>query len=182
VPRLRDDDHDRSATLNIAPTVDEMHRAAELLATGEVVDRPAMLINVPSLSDPTMAPAGRHVFSLEVLLTPYRHPGGWASSSEPARWLDLVAGWCEPGFLESIVDWRAVTPDRYEHDFHLPSGHATSFGGGPLAALRNPDPELTTYETAVAGLYLTGAATFPGAGIWGASGRNCATVVLGRHG
>ena len=29
-----------------------------------------------------------------------------------------------------------------------------------------------------AGLYLTGAATFPGAGIWGASGRNCAAVVL----
>ena len=37
---------------------------------------------------------------------------------------------------------------------------------------------LTRYETAVPGLYLTGAATFPGAGIWGASGRNCATVVL----
>ena len=30
------------------------------------------------------------------------------------------------------------------------------------------------------GLYLTGAATFPGAGIWGASGRNCATVILAR--
>ena len=28
------------------------------------------------------------------------------------------------------------------------------------------------------GLFLTGAATFPGAGVWGASGRNCAGVVL----
>ncbi|MEP4594307.1 MAG: NAD(P)/FAD-dependent oxidoreductase, partial [Ilumatobacter sp.] len=68
--------------------------------------------------------------------------------------------------------------DRYESDFHLPAGHATSFAGGPLAAFRSPHPELTGYETAVAGLYLTGAATFPGAGVWGASGRNCATVVL----
>ena len=71
-----------------------------------------------------------------------------------------------------------MTPDVYERDFHLPAGHATSFAGGPLAALRNPNPELTRYETAVDGLYLTGAATFPGAGVWGASGRNCATVVL----
>jgi phytoene dehydrogenase-like protein len=27
-------------------------------------------------------------------------------------------------------------------------------------------------------LFLTGAATFPGAGVWGASGRNCAGVVI----
>jgi phytoene dehydrogenase-like protein len=68
----------------------------------------------------------------------------------------------------------------YERDFHLPRGHATSFGGGPLAAFRSRDPELTRYETAVPGLYLTGAATFPGAGIWGASGRNCAAVIRAR--
>ncbi len=71
-----------------------------------------------------------------------------------------------------------MTPDVYERDFHLPAGHATSFAGGPLAALRNSNPELTKYETAIGGLYLTGAATFPGAGVWGASGRNCATVIL----
>ena len=80
--------------------------------------------------------------------------------------------------LESIVDWRAVTPDVYEREFRLPEGHAASFAGGPLAALRSTQPELTGYETSVPGLFLTGAATFPGAGVWGASGRNCATVVL----
>ena len=31
-----------------------------------------------------------------------------------------------------------MTPDRYEGDFHLPRGHATSFAGGPLAALARP--------------------------------------------
>ena len=48
-----------------------------------------------------------------------------------------------------------MTPDVYERDFHLPKGHATSFGGGPLAAFRNPNPELTKYETDVDGLFLT---------------------------
>ena len=180
-PRLRDSDIGLSSTWTIAPTVAEMDRAAtSLLASGSVLERPALLVNVPTLADPTMAPAGRHVFSLEVLLTPYRRPGGWAGSPEPRRWLELFAERCEPGFLESIVDWRAMTPDVYEREFHLPAGHAASFGGGPLAALRSRDPELTRYETTIPGLYLTGAATFPGAGIWGASGRNCATVVLGR--
>jgi beta-carotene ketolase (CrtO type) len=151
-----------------------------MMTSGEILQRPALLVNVPSLADPTLAAEGQHVLSIEVLLTPYRRPGGWAGSDEPRRWLEVFAELCEPGFLDTIVDWRAVTPDVYERDFNLPAGHAASFGGGPLAALRHPHPELTHYETAVPGLFLTGAATFPGAGIWGASGRNCAHVVLQR--
>ena len=77
--------------------------------------------------------------------------GGWASSAEPHRWLEQFAALAEPGFLESIGEWRAMTPEAYEREFHLPAGHATSFAGGPLAALRNKDPELTRYETAVRG-------------------------------
>jgi phytoene dehydrogenase-like protein len=37
--------------------------------------------------------------------------------------------------------------------------------------------ELTRYRTPMAGLYLTGAGTFPGAGVSGAPGRNAADVV-----
>ena len=153
-----------------------------MMASGGILEQPAMFVNSPSALDSTLAPAGRHVFSLEVLYTPYGLPGGWADSAEPRRWLEQVATTLAPGFLESLVDWRAMTPDRYEREFHLPHGHATSFAGGPLAALRNRNPELTRYETPVKGLYLTGAATFPGAGIWGASGRNAALRILAREG
>lgn len=182
VPRIRRLAHPPGATTVIAPTLGEIHRGYSLMGTGEVLEHPGMLVNVPTVLDPTMAPddggAGRHVFSLEALFTPYDLRGGWGGSTEPWRWLERFADLCEPGFLDSIVEWRAMTPDVYERDFHLPAGHATSFAGGPLAAFRNRNPELTAYETAVDGLYLTGAATFPGAGVWGASGRNCATVVL----
>ena len=94
--------------------------------------------------------------------------------------LDQFSSLVQPGFRESVREWRAMTPDLYESDFLLPHGHATSFAGGPLAAFKNPNPELTSYATAVHGLYLTGAATFPGAGVWGASGRNAAHAVLRR--
>ena len=134
--------------------------------------------NVPSALDPTMrvaGPEGGHVFSLEVLYTPYGLRGGWAGSERAARWLDVFAELVQPGFLDGVRRWRAMTPDVYEGEFYLPRGYATSFAGGPLAALRGDPKELTRYETPVRGLYLTGAATFPGAGVWGASGRNAAT-------
>ena len=171
-------DGDLTTTYAIAPTIADMHRGYELMARGRVLENPGLLANVPSVADPTLAPSGRHILSLETLYTPYALRGGWAGSGEPARWLDLFGGLAEPGFKESIIEWRAMTPDRYEREFHLPRGHATSFAGGPLAALRNKNPELTRYETPVKGLFLTGAATFPGAGVWGASGRNAALRVL----
>jgi beta-carotene ketolase (CrtO type) len=170
-----------NCTTIIAPSLADIHRGYELMQRGGVLDEPGLFLNVPTVLDPSMAPAGQHVFSLEALYTPYRLAGGWAASTEPARWIERFAELCEPGFRQSLGEWRAMTPDRYERDFHLPAGHATSFAGGPLAAIRNRNPELTRYETAVPGLYLTGAATFPGAGVWGASGRNAALVVLRRQ-
>ena len=171
-------DGDMAATYAIAPSIADMHRGYQLMAKGEMLQQPGLIANVPSVIDDTIAPKGRHILSLETLYTPYGLPGGWASSTEPARWLELFGSIAEPGFAESLIEWRAMTPERYEREFNLPHGHATSFAGGPLAALHNKNPELTKYETPVKGLYITGAATFPGAGVWGASGRNAALTVL----
>jgi beta-carotene ketolase (CrtO type) len=168
------------ASMMIAPSVAELDRGAALMRDGRVMHRPVFFANIPTVADPTMASDGTHVFSLETLFTPYAIPGGWPTSPEPQRWLDRYATLLEPGFLDGIEQWRAMTPDRYEADFNLPRGHATSFSGGPLAALRGSPRELTRYTTPVDGLYLTGAATFPGAGVWGASGRNAALTVLRR--
>lgn len=175
-----------NATTIVSPTIADMHRGHALIAQGAVLERPAMLVNIPTALDPSMGPDAedpsatrpRHVFSLEALYTPYGLQGGWASSPEPRRWLEQYATLVEGDFLGGLGEWRAMTPDRYEREFHLPAGHATSFAGGPLAALLNKNPELTRYRTPVDGLYLTGAATFPGAGVWGASGRNAALTVL----
>jgi beta-carotene ketolase (CrtO type) len=170
------------ATTVISPSLAEIHHGYSMMSRGQVLAQPGMLVNSPSALDRTLVSEDRHVFSLEVLYTPYKLAGGWPNSDEPQRWLDQVANVLAPGFLDSLVTWRAMTPETYERDFHLPHGHATSFVGGPLAALHNKSPELTRYETAVKGLYLTGAATFPGAGIWGASGRNAALRILARNG
>ena len=169
-----------AATVVISPTVEEMHRGAGLLADGHAMDRMVMLANIPTLADRSLAPAGTHVLSLETLFTPYALKGGWQSSELPSRWLAQFSGFMQDGFLESVREFRTVTPDEYESRFHLPMGHATSFPGGPLSAFVGRDKELTRYETPINGLYLCGAATFPGAGVWGASGRNAAMTVIKR--
>jgi phytoene dehydrogenase-like protein len=169
-------------TTTIAPSLPAIAAAHALLPQGRVAERPMILVNTPSVLDPSMRVGSDHVFSLEVLWTPYSLPGGWSGSAEPQRWLDAYATQVAPGFLEGIRRWRVMTPEDYERDFAMPRGYAPSFAGGPLAALLGRDRELTRYETPVRGLFLTGAGTFPGAGVWGASGRNAASVVLRRHG
>ena len=163
-------------------SIAEMDRAATLLPSGGILERPALLVNVPSHRRPVRwRPPGRHVLQ----------PRGAADAVPPSR---RVAGIGRAQTLAGAVrrlvragvprlDRRLAGDDTGRLRARLPPpGRATprASAGGPLAALRHRDPELTRYETAVPGLYLTGAATFPGAGIWGASGRNCATVVLAR--
>jgi len=167
-----------AATLIVSPSTQQLHQGFEMIARGEILNEPAMLVNIPSVLDPSMTNATDHVFSLEALFTPFSYKGGWSADNEPRRWLTKYSEFVEPSFMNSIAEWRCMTPARYESEFFLPKGHATSFAGGPMAALLNTQPELTRYKTPVRGLFLTGAATFPGAGVWGASGKNAALTIL----
>ena len=166
------------STVVISPSLAELHRGSQLMREGKTMPRMALLANTPSNIDATMAPQGINVFSLEALYTPYSFTDGWESRDEPERWLRQFSTLVQPDFMESIDEWRVMTPANYESQFHLPKGHALSFAGGPLAAFIGTTPELTRYHTPIKGLYLTGAATFPGAGIWGSSGRNAALTII----
>lgn len=152
---------------------------------GRIADRPQLLVQLPSALDPSVGaalPPGQQVFSLEILWTPYALEGGWESTREPERWLtkvsDVVSMPDGRPFHDHVVDFRLMGPKEYEREFSMVRGHAPAFSGTPLTALLGRNRELSRYETPVRGLFLTGAATFPGAGIWGASGRNAATAVL----
>lgn len=173
-----------SPTMTVLPDLKELTEAHELRAEGRVADRPSLYVNVPSVLDGDMGNGtGRHVLSIEVLYTPYSLPGGWAQSSEPRRWLEMWAGLVEGDGLGSVVDWRVMTPDRYEREMAMARGHAPSYSGSRLQALIGRPRELTRYRTPLRGLYLCGAGTFPGAGVFGASGRNAAAAVArDRHG
>lgn len=180
------DSHDTvvNSTTIISRSIEDLAADHAQYRQGRIAERPQLFANLPSVLDPSMSagiPGGGDVFSLEVLWTPYGLTGGWEGSAEPRRWLEVFGGHVDTGgvpFLDTVRAWRLMGPKEYEQEFGMRRGHAPAFSGSPFSALLGRDPDLTRYETPLAGLYLTGAATFPGAGVWGASGRNCASMVL----
>jgi phytoene dehydrogenase-like protein len=178
---LPEDEH-LVPTVTVSPTPEQQVAAAAARARGEVSDPPMFLLNTPSVLDPAMRPApDAHLLSLEVLWTPYGLPGGWSDPARPWSWLRRLASLGDPALLSAVRDWRAMTPPDYEREFAMPRGYAPSFPGSVVAGLLGRPRELSRYRTPVAGLYLTGAGTFPGAGVWGASGRNTAQAILSAH-
>lgn len=165
-------------SMYVSPSPGQVADAHVARAEGRVAEYPTLLSDLPSVSDPEMAPGGgRHVLSLEVLFTPYSLVDGWEGSAEPERWLELWAEMMEPGALDLVESWRVMTPNRYENEFAMHRGHTPSCAATPLAAFLGRPRETTRYRTPVKGLYLSGAGTFPGAGVVGASGRNAADAV-----
>ncbi len=166
-------------TCVISPSLDELAQAHRLRSAGEVHAKPTMLINLPSQLDHTLQPAlGQHVLSLETLFTPYNLHGGWPASMEPARWLEIMGTFVGSEFAATIDRWRAMTPDRYESEFSMHRRHAPSYVESPVATFVGRRSEVSRHDAPVEGLYLTGAGTWPGAGVFGAPGRNAADRVL----
>src|SRR6185295_15517749 len=56
----------------VAAKPDDIERAYDCAKYGRVSDRPALELTVPSLSDPSLAPAGKHVASIVAQYCPYR--------------------------------------------------------------------------------------------------------------
>lgn len=184
-PRLRADPEAGAtgSTVVVSPRLGGLIVAQRAARAGAVARSPVMMANLPDLLDGTLIPAaGGHLLSLEVLFTPYEFRRGWADPAEPQRWMAALASHVTNPDALAMQQWRVMTPEVYERRLGLVRGHAPSFAGGPLAAMVGYNRPLSRYATPLRGLYLTGAGTFPGAGVWGASGRNTAvTVLAARH-
>lgn len=172
--------HQPSGTTTITtPSTSVIGDAHRQALAGKITSQPIFLSNTPGLLDKTMDPLDvGHTFSLEVLYTPYHLQGGWEKSSEPNRWLEVFSSHTDNEFLSGVRRWRALTPVDYEREFSLDQGYAPSYPGTTLDVILGRKREITRYDTPVKGLYLAGSGTFPGAGIWGASGRNAAWRVM----
>jgi phytoene dehydrogenase-like protein len=173
---------DLRGRIHIGPSVDYLERAFDASKYGDISSEPYLDIAVPTLSDPSLAPEGKHVLSIHVQCAPYRLAAGrpW-DAARPAllsavmRVLDRHA----PG-IESLVEHaQIITPLDLEQTYGLTGGHI--FHGEPsLDQLFTMRPVLgwAQYRTPIAGLFLCGAGTHPGGGITGGSGQNAAREIL----
>ena len=167
--------------VSISPSVEYMERAYDDAKYGRFSRRPYIDIVIPSLTDPSVAPPGKHVMSCFVQYAPYHlKEGTWDERRE--EFGDTVINTIAehaPNISELILHRQVLTPLDIEREFGLTEGNI--FQGEltleQLFFLR-PAPGWAQYRTPVRGLYMCGSATHPGGGIMGASGRNGALKIL----
>ena len=169
--------------ISISPSVDYMERAYDDAKYGEPSRRPYIDIVIPSLTDPSVAPPGKHVMSCFVQYAPYHlKEGTWDDKREAFgdTVIDTIAEHA-PNIRERILHRQVLTPLDLEREFGLSEGNI--FQGEltleQLFFLR-PAPGYADYRTPLKRLFLCGSATHPGGGIMGAPGRNAAMRVMGR--
>jgi phytoene dehydrogenase-like protein len=158
-----------------------MERAYDDAKYGRFSRRPYMDIVIPSLTDTSLAPPGRHVMSCFVQYAPYDLRGGdWDSQREAFgdAVIDTIAEYA-PNIKDLILHRQVLTPLDIEREFGLSEGNI--FQGEltleQLFFLR-PAAGWAQYKTPVRNLYMCGSATHPGGGIMGAPGRNAAVRIL----
>jgi len=167
--------------ISISPGVEYMERAYDDAKYGRYSRRPYIDIVIPSLTDPSVAPPGKHVMSCFVQYAPYHlKEGNWDEQREAFgdTVMDTIAEHA-PNIRELILHRQVLTPLDLEREFGLSEGNI--FQGEltleQLFFLR-PAPGWAQYRTPIRNLYMCGSATHPGGGIMGASGRNAAMQIL----
>lgn len=168
--------------ISISPSVEYMERAYDEAKYGRYSRRPYVDMVIPSLTDPSVAPPGRHVMSCFVQYAPYnlKEGGSWDDHRDAfgETVIDTIAQHA-PNIRDLILHRQVLTPLDIERTFGLTEGNI--FQGEltleQLFCLR-PAPGWAQYRTPVKGLYMCGSATHPGGGIMGAPGRNAAQRIL----
>ena len=169
--------------ISISPSVDHMERAYDQAKYGAFSTRPYIDMVIPTLTDPSVAPPGRHILSCFVQYAPYALANGtWDDQREAfgEAVIDTLAEHA-PNIRDIILHRQVLTPLDLEREFGLSEGNI--FHGEltleQLFFLR-PAPAWAQYTTPIRNLWMCGSGAHPGGGIMGAPGRNAALKILKR--
>jgi len=173
----------RAGDITIAPSVDYMERAYDDAKYGRYSRRPAMDCVIPSLTDPSVAPPGKHVMSIFVQYAPYHLKEGAADwENQREAFGDAVVGTLEqffPGIEDRILHRHILTPWDLEKTYGLTEGNIFH---GELSleqlAFMRPAAGWARYRTPIRKLWLCGSGAHPGGGIMAAPGQLCAATLL----
>jgi phytoene dehydrogenase-like protein len=176
-----DGPHLRGA-MSISPSVEYMERAYDDAKYGNFSRKPYIDMVIPSLTDPSVAPPGKHVMSCFVQYAPYKLRPGLNWDDEKEAFGDTVVNTIAeyaPNIKDIILHRQVITPLDLEREWGLSEGNI--FQGElsleQLFFLR-PAPGYARFRTPIKNLYMCGSATHPGGGIMGAPGRLAALEML----
>jgi phytoene dehydrogenase-like protein len=180
---LADENHDSalSSRIHIGPEIDYLERAFDESKYGSFSKQPYLEVAIPSLTDPSLAPEGKHVMSIYMQYAPYKLKGtDWEKQRVPLG--DTVVktlAQYAPNLPELILTHQIITPQDLEETYGLTGGHIFH---GELSLdqffTMRPLLDWARYRTPIQNLYLCGSGTHPGAGLTGGSGANAVREIL----
>jgi phytoene dehydrogenase-like protein len=170
-----------SGCVRLCPDIDALERAFDAAKYGEYGRDPWIELAMPSILDPTLAPAGQHVMSAYVQFAPEQLRGTtW--EDERDRFADVatsVIARYAPGFERSVLARQIISPLDLERTYAL-TGAQIFHGELALDQLWAARPLLgwARYQTPIRNLFLCGVGSHPGTGLDGRAGAIASRVVI----
>ena len=168
--------------IHFTDSIERMERAYDDWKMGTWSRDPFLDMMIPTLTDPTMAPPGKHFMSCFVQYCPPKVGGQkWTKENKDAFGETVIQQIADysPGFKDRILHMEVRTPKELEDEVGLTEGNIFQ---GELTfdqlLFNRPIPGYAQYRSPVRGLYMCGSSTHPGGGVMGAPGRNAAVEIL----
>ncbi len=166
----------------LCPSMQYLDNAYADYLKGKPSENPGALAMTFSSVDPTLAPEGKHTLFIWGQYFPFDLSTGenWddIQEREADKLIEVVNNYA-PNVKNSIIKRFTQSPLDLERRIGLLKGNVmhVEMEFDQMFYFR-PLPEISHYKTPFKNLYLTGASTHPGGGVFAASGHNTAKVVL----
>jgi phytoene dehydrogenase-like protein len=171
----------QSGRIHIGPSMNYIERAFDASKYGEISREPFLEVTLPTVADPSLAPAGKHIASIYAQFAPYKlRTGDWKTrASELGDTVVKTLSAYAPDLPSKIIHRQVITPADIEQKYGATGGHIFH-GELTLEQFFTMRPLLGSarYRTPIKGLFMCGSGTHPGTGLTGVSGANAAREIL----
>ncbi len=181
-PALRGNTELIKGDMHLIDSIERLERAYDDWKDGIWSQDPYIDMLIPSLTDPTMAPPGKHFMSVFVQYVPPKVHGEEWTDAQRDQFGQTVINQINnyaPGFKDLILHAEVRTPRELEKEVGLTEGNIFQ---GELTMdqlmFNRPIPGYAQYRGPARGLYMCGSSNHPGGGVMAAPGANAAREIL----
>jgi len=168
--------------MHLIDSIERLERAYDDWKDGIWSRDPYIDMLIPSLTDPTMVPPGKHFMSVFVQYVPPKvHGKDWTDEQRDQFGQTVINQINDyaPGFKDLILHAEVRTPRELEKEVGLTEGNIFQ---GELTMdqllFNRPVPGYAQYRGPARGLYMCGSSNHPGGGVMAAPGANAAREIL----
>lgn len=155
-------------------SLSDLETEYRMMKSGEIPQNPTLIVSIPSLLDPSLAPEGKHIVKV-LVVAPFNYKERWGAGTPEAyrlikedfsqKILERVESKLIPGLTSHLLFSEAATPLTLERYTGNEMGAMYGLASTP-EQFGNFRP---SHQTSIPGLYQVGHYTRPSHGIVGAS-------------